>query len=113
MKAKLNGSVDCGGGEAVEIQSAVVSGRCTIIYSRGKAKLGFELSVKADFQGTGGTDAKGKVELANLDETCYQDVDDYEIEISGGSKAVKKGITAHFMLQFANFVAEVKKEAAQ
>ena len=110
MKGKLAGSVECGA-DSVELKVTEVTGRCSVIYSRGKAKMGFELSVKGDFEGKiGGADVSGKVELKELDDTCYQDEDDYEIDISGGSKVAQKGLLAHFMKQFAIFVAEVKKD---
>jgi activator of HSP90 ATPase len=99
-------------GESVELTVTSVEGEGSVIYSRQKAKVGFELNVKGKVSGPG---FEATFEIDELDEVAATDAD-YEImlDVETGEKgAVRKGITQPLYDAVAAFKTAMKMEAEQ
>lgn len=88
-----------------EVTVTSVEGDASIVYTRGKPRIGFELTIKGSFKKAS---KSLDFEISNLDETTLQD-EEYELSFSGDS-AAKASLKPAFKKCLANFVVEMKKQ---
>jgi len=70
--------------------SDVTGDRCSIVYTRGKIKYGFELQIKGTIKGEfSGQDIDAKFEIPDIDESSFKD-NDYDFKIKGAPSGIRK-----------------------
>jgi len=98
----------------IELSVVSVEGEASIVYSRGKPRIGYDFtSVKCTFKGDiNGDSATGEIEIVDLDESSFND-EDYEINFeacSSDKSKVRKAIKEPIHGCLSEFVALFKKQ---
>jgi len=85
-----------------------VSGEASILFTRGKKRIGFELNISVKFTADDGIE--GTIDMPSVDETS---VDDFGIEVKCDHEETRRGIESSFSTireLFDGFVAEFRKQ---
>jgi len=92
-----------------------ISGDASVVYARGKPRIGFDLVLKGTVTGEYcNKEVNAKFEITEMDENAFRD-SDYEFEITSVPSVIKKKLlkacrpAAH--KAFETFVEEMQKES--
>lgn len=101
-------------GSSVQMSKTSVEGDASIVYSRGKPRIGFELKIKCTFKGDiNGVDVEGEVEITELDEVNWED-SEYDLTVLSCSNELKSilsaTIKAPIQSRIEKFVTEFKMQ---
>lgn len=98
----------CVNGETIKVSLVTMEGDASVVYSRGKPRIGFDVTLKCTYKGDV---LSGELEVENLDETSWED-EEYTLSLTGSSKGeVKKAVREPLQACLEAFVQALKDES--